>query len=473
MQRLTGFDAHFVYDERLGEPQHTLKLAFLDAGASAACDVAAVRRRVAARLARLDPLRWRVARVPLDLHHPVWVEAGAPDLAWHVQRAAIAAPGGRDELCEVVSQIASTPLDPRRPLWELWLLEGFEGEKVVLLLKMSHALADGGESRILLERLFEPAPESSSLPAAEAPSRLGLVRGALRDGLRALAALGRVARASLALALRRATRGSAAPVEPATLAPTRLRNPRTGFGGPLGPRRSFHYQTVSLDEARAIGRTFDCTVNEVLIATVAGGVRRWLRERGRLPGLATIAHMPTSLRTEEERGTWGNRVAALPFALPTQLEDPVARLHAAARESARLKAAFAEQRGALLEDWQNALPPLFAKAYAALVRALARLRPRLSGGVVVSNVRGPSQPLAADGGLVENLASVGHVKWVSGLNVTAWSYAGKLNLALYACADAFPDLGRVAELLGEAFEELVKAAARESARIGREGGDHA
>jgi diacylglycerol O-acyltransferase len=467
MRRMTGFDAQFVFDERPGEPQHTLKVVFLDASASRGFDVAAARRQVAARLSRLDPLRWRVARVPLDLHHPLWLEAGAPDLGWHVRRAAIPSPGGRAELCEVVSQIASAPLDPRRPLWELWVLEGFEGEKVVLVLKMSHALADGGESRILLERLFEPARETAELPAVEAPSRFALVWGALRDRIRDLVTLAAVARATLASTWRRRTQTRPEPSE--RLVPTRLRHPRTGFGGPLGPRRAFHYQTVSLADARAIGKAFGCTVNEVLIATVAGGVRYWLRERGRLPGLATIGHLPISTRSEVERFAWGNRVVSLPFALPTHLDDPVARLRAAARESARVKSAFAAQRGALIEDWQNALPPLFTKAYAALVRQIARLRPRLSGGVVVSNVRGPAEPLAAPGGSVENLVSVGHVKWVSGLNVTAWSYAGKLNLALYACADAFPDLGRVASHLGESFEELAKAGAREAARVGLEG----
>src|SRR5512139_2060566 len=127
MRRMTGFDAQFVFDERSGEPQHTLKLAFLDARASAGFGVDAARRHVAARLAHLDPLRWCTARVPFDLHHPVWREGGTPDLGWHVRRAAIPAPAGRSELCEVVSQIASAPLDPRRPLWELWLLEGYEG----------------------------------------------------------------------------------------------------------------------------------------------------------------------------------------------------------------------------------------------------------------------------------------------------------------------------------------------------------
>ena len=468
MRRMTGFDAQFVFDERAGEPQHTLKLAFLDARASTGFGVDAARRQVAARLARLDPLRWCTARVPLDLHHPVWREGGAPDLGWHVRRAAIPAPGGRSELCEIVSQIASMPLDPSRPLWELWLVEGYEGEKVVLVLKLSHALADGGESRVLLERLFEPAPDAAELPAAESPSRAALVWAALRDRVRDLAAPLRVVRTAAVAAWRR--RAGSARAEPAELPkPTRLRSPRTGFGGPLGPRRAFHFQTVSLAAAQEVGHAFGCTLNEVLIATVAGAMRRWLREQGRLPGLATIAHLPLSTRTERERGAWGNRVVALPIALPTQIEEPVLRLRAAARENARAKALLGVQRGAFLEDWQNALPPVFGKTYAALVRRVARFRPELSGGVVVSNVRGPEQPFAVGAGSVENLVSVGHVKWVSGLNVTAWSYAGQLNLGLYACADAFPDLGRVAVLLGESFEELVKAAARERARVGAGG----
>jgi diacylglycerol O-acyltransferase len=471
MRRMSGFDAQFVFDERPGEPQHTLKLAFLDADASRGFDLAAARRLVSERLARLDPLRWRVARVPLDLHQPVWLESGAPDLGWHVRRAAIPAPGGRPELCEVVSQIASVPLDPRRPLWELWLLEGFEGQKVVLALKLSHALADGGESHLLLERLFGPVPETSALPAAESPSRLALLRSALRDAIRDLARLAAVARTTLANAWRGHAQRLPGPSE--RLAPTPLRHPRTGFGGPLGPRRAFHYQTVSLAHARAVGKAFGCTLNEVLIAIVAGGVRRWLWEQRHLPGLATIGYLPISTRTESERGAWGNRVVSLPLALPTHLADPVARLRAAARENARLKAAFAAQRGGMIEDWQNVLSPLFTKSYAAFARAAARLRPRLSGGVVVSNVRGPVQPFTVAGGSVENLVSVGHVKWVSGLNVTAWSYAGQLNLALYAAEDAFPDLGRVASHLGDAFEELAKAAAQESARVGAEGGGHA
>src|SRR5262249_2717483 len=122
-------------------------------------------------------------RVPFALYHPVWVADPELDLDWHVRRAAVRAPGGRDELCEAISQILSTPLDPTRPLWEMWWLEGYEGG-IVSVLKISHALADGSASRRLLELLHTPGP-ACALPAASVgrslPTRWQLVRGALRD----------------------------------------------------------------------------------------------------------------------------------------------------------------------------------------------------------------------------------------------------------------------------------------------------
>jgi hypothetical protein len=155
MHRLTGFDAAFIYDERANEPQHTLKIAIWSPEASARYSLERTRRFVAARLPDIPPLRWRALRVPFDLHHPVWCESGAVDLVQHVRRLGIPAPAGRRELCEVISEIASQPLHPERPLWELWMLDGYEGDKVVAVLKLSHALADGGEARNLIERLYD------------------------------------------------------------------------------------------------------------------------------------------------------------------------------------------------------------------------------------------------------------------------------------------------------------------------------
>src|SRR5436190_23799536 len=184
---MSGFDAQFIYDERPDEPQHTLKISFLDARASAAWSFASAQRDLARRLAQLEPLQWRALRVPFDLHHPVWVSDPDLDLDWHLRRAAVPAPGGRDELCEAISQILSVPLDPTRPLWELWWLEGYEGG-VVAVLKISHALADGSASKRLLELLHTPEPvaPAAAAPDRALPTRWTLIVDALRDLWRAL-----------------------------------------------------------------------------------------------------------------------------------------------------------------------------------------------------------------------------------------------------------------------------------------------
>jgi hypothetical protein len=150
---------------------------------------------------------------------------------------------------------------------------------------------------------------------------------------------------------------------------------------------------------------------------------------------------------------------------PTHIEDPVERLRAVATIAAEAKRDVAVHRGANLEDWLRWLPPSAPKLLSGLARLVVRLRPELPGGVCVSSVRGPESLLHTVGGPVENFVSVGHMKFMAGLNMTVWSYAGNLNVGLYACAEAVPDLWRFAEFAVEAFEELNEAAAQEAARI--------
>jgi WS/DGAT/MGAT family acyltransferase len=464
VQRLTGFDAQFIYDDGPQEPQHTLKLAVLSPEASARCSREAMKDWIRARLPALPPLRWRALRVPFDLHHPVWVDDPALDLDWHVRRLGLPAPGGRAELCEVVSELAGQPLDPSRPLWEMWLLEGYEGGRVVALLKLSHALADGAASRLLMERLWSDAVAATGRDAgapAALPSRWRLLGGALRDLARDLGVeLPKLLRAALRARRRvRAARARGELPEAARFSP--LRTPPTPFAGALSRRRAFHFASLSLAGAREIRRAFGCTLNDVVLATAAGAVRRYLLDRGALPGLPTRGFMPASIRSEGE--LWGNRITTRFLELPTQLADPVARLRAIVRETKRAKAELRLREGAQLEDFERVLPPLLPKLIALLVRTLVRLRPDFPGGVTVSNVPGPAALRAFDG-KVENLVSVGHMKFAAGLNVTVWSYADRLNFALYACARAVPDLWRVAEHVGASFEELLEAAAHEAAR---------
>jgi WS/DGAT/MGAT family acyltransferase len=461
---MSGYDAQFVYDERPTEPQHTLKVSIYSAEASARYSFDGAKRELRGRLRDLPPLRWRAVRVPLDLHHPVWVEDPELDVERHVFRLVLRAPGGRRELCDAISRVTSRPLDPNRPLWEMWMLEGYQGGRIVSVLKMSHALADGGASRELLERLYSqrpvaaPTTGSAPLPSESLPSRWTLVRDALRDRLRdAVVELPRLVRASLAARRRfRAARRSGDLPDGGSL--PLLRWPHTPFSGSLSRRRAFHFTSVPLDDARKIRRARDCTINDVVLATVAGAARRYLLAHGALPDLPTLGYMPVSIRERHEVGTWGNHFTAQSVALPTQLECPLARLRAVARATARIKAEVALRRGALFEEWMGRLPPVVLKVLSYTARTLAQVHPHAPGSICVSSVRGPAERLHTLGGPVENFISVGHMKYSAGLNVTVWSYADRLNFGLYACARAVPDLWRISEQIDAAFEELLEAA---------------
>lgn len=474
MRRMTGYDAAFIYDERPEEPQHTLKVCIWGPEASAAYSLDRTRSFLRGRLPQLPPLRWRAVRVPFDLYHPVWVDDRDVDLAYHVLRREIPRPAGRAELCQVISELASIPLDPGRPLWELWMLEGYQGGKVVAVLKMSHALADGAASKRLMETLYADAPCDAEVSAARPwagpgeapPSGWALVRDAVRDRVRAaiheLPRLGRTTHA-----VRRALRDH--PI--ARLYHGRrismLASPATPFAGRPSKRRAFHFVSVSLDAARDVRRDLGCTITDVVFATTAGGVRRYLEHHRALPGLPTLAHMPASIRSDDENGDWGNRITARPISLPTHIAHPVARLRATSEILREAKEDLQRRRGANLEDWLRWLPPYAAKGVGRLARTFVRMRPEFPGGISVTSVAGPAGSLHAPGGPVENLISVGHVKYVAGLNVTVWSYDGKLNFGLYVCPRAVPDLPRLADMIAASFEELHKAATREAARVDR------
>jgi len=464
MHRMNGFDALFIYDESPNEPQHTIKVAMLGRG-NPSFD--SVKQAVRTRLAQLPALRWKALRVPFDLHHPVWVEATRLDLDHHVRRLGIPAPGGRRELCEVISEIASVPLDPRRPLWELWLLEGYEGAKLVAVAKISHALADGESTRELLERALsdDAAPSDRNLAARfapatamPAPGKGRLVADALRDLARdAFVELPRLL-STLHHALRRRRREG-----PAQRPPNPFRAPRHAFGGPLSRRRVFCFTTVGLADARRVKAAFGATITEVVLATVAGAARRYLAEHAGLPSDPILGSIAASTRTEAQRGTFGNRLTQRFLRLPTHLADPVERLLAAREQAAIAKRDIASLSGTQLEQWIAALPPFLVKRLGPTMRLVGRLT-GVSGGVMVTSVAGPRKPLRAGPMPVENFISVGHMKYVAGLNVTVWSYADNLNFAIYACREAVPDAWRIADAIDESFAELAKAAEAERSR---------
>jgi WS/DGAT/MGAT family acyltransferase len=462
MHRLAGVDALFLYNETPTQHMHTLKVGIIDPspnpeGYSFHHD----QEKLASRLHLVPPFRWKVVPTPLALHHPLVVESPV-DIDYHVRRAAVPAPGGPRELALVISEIASRPLDRSRPLWELWMIEGLPGGRVAEVAKVHHTLADGVASVELLNQFLTHQP-SEELPhdappwAPEAiPTPFERVRMALRDLARFLPRyVARIARAA-----REARRRHAA-----SLARHVEQPPAPGSGPDLSvnrvisAQRRFAFGDLPLADAKAVRTAFGVTLNDVVVAIVAGAMRSWLARRGELPGRPLVGQIPVSTRSEQERRSWGNRVTAIYVDVHSELEDPVERLRATQRATRAAKLELEDTRGARLSDWLELFPPFVSQlVFSRLPTLSKRLGRPAQANLTISNVPGPTEPLYYGKSRLESFYSVGPVLEGIGLNVTVWSYVDRLAVGVLACRDALPDAWELVDGMRASLLELAKLA---------------
>ncbi|HEX4539779.1 MAG TPA: wax ester/triacylglycerol synthase family O-acyltransferase [Acidimicrobiales bacterium] len=464
MERLTGIDAGFLYMETPTLHMHTLKISIVDpTTVPGGYSFARVGEVLGERLHLVPPFRRRLVEVPGGLHHPLWVEDPEFDLAHHLHRAQIAAPGGPRQLGELISDIASRQLDRRYPLWELWVVEGIEHDHIGFVAKIHHAVADGVAAAAMLANVLEAEADPRPVAPPSAPWRSEaipppterLVDG-LRDLLRNLASLPGLLRrtvSGLAAVIRRRRSGALSP-------PLPFSTPRTSFNRALTPNRWFAMTSLPLDEVKAVRRAFDATVNDVVLALCAGALRRYLDDRGELPDRPLLAGVPVSAGTaDQEQRLGGNKVSNLFTSLRTDIADPVERLRAIHDVTQAAKEVQDALGSELLIDWSEITPP---RIFAAWMRLYSRLRladrHRPPINLVVSNVPGPRQPLHIAGGRLLDLYSMGPILEGIGLNITVWSYVDRLGFGLVACRETMPDIWDLADHLRDALAELLKAA---------------
>src|SRR5919106_5715578 len=333
MERLTGLDAAFLALETPSSHMHVMAAMVLDpSDVPGGFNVHTLRQLIAERLPRLEPFRRRVVEVPFGVHHPVWIEDPDFDLDYHVRRAALPAPGGRKELADLTAEIAGRQLDRRRPLWELWVVEGLEHGHVAIIAKMHHAAIDGVLGVDLMTEIFDlerhpapkPPPEHAPQPErvpSDAELLVGAVTSIARQPLRAYRAVRNLTRSAVRVVQRLRSEPVSAGV-PLTAPPSPL-------NGVLTPHRRVAFSSVPLADVKEVKRAFGVTVNDVVLAVCAGALRRYLERRGSVPDKPLLAAIPASVRSSDERGVMGNRVSAMFATLATQLDDPVERLLAA------------------------------------------------------------------------------------------------------------------------------------------------
>jgi diacylglycerol O-acyltransferase len=419
-------------------------------------DHEAVARRVAERLHLIPRYRMRLEDTPLGLANPVWVADGDFEAERHVRRAALPAPGGDAELCELVGHVMSQPLDRSRALWELIVVEGLAGGRSAIVGKMHHALVDGIAAVDVSTVILDPTPEGLDLPPPEEqpePLRADRIEQLTRVAAAQLDVPRRLARRAVSRALTldareaaRQARGAAEVL--AELARIRPTAPATRLNAEIGRDRLFALARGSLDEVKRVRCAADATVNDVLLAVVALMLSDYLGDEA--PETA-VALVPVSVRTDEERGQLGNRISTVFCDLPLRGE-PLERVRAISESMSRAKGSAQVRAGALIVGATGLAPPIVSSL---AVRAMSG--PRLFN-LVVSNVPGPQQKFYLAGvPLREAYPAVPLNPRNQALSVGILSYDGGVYFGLLADRDSLPDVAEAAAGIERALARLSAA----------------
>jgi WS/DGAT/MGAT family acyltransferase len=486
MRQLTGLDAQFLALESAHQTGHVGALAILDPSTrpDGRLDAEVVQTMITERLSLLPPFRWRLKTVPLGLDYPYWIDDPHFDVEYHVRELALPAPGSDDQLAEQVARIFARPLDRARPLWELYLIHGLPSGCMGMLTKIHHAAVDGMSGAEIMGVLLDLTPDGREVPPSAAlrgeaePSSAAMLT---RAALGAPRYLERVARAlpstlpNLAHApivntlpgvsgLGEMTARLARTVrrrEHRVLERSNLTPPRTSFNRQLSPHRRFAFGQIPLEDVKAVKNRYGVTVNDVVVAICAGAVRRWLIEHRELPADPLVAQVPVSVRTDEEVGTYGNRIGMMSVPLYTDEADASLRLQRTHAALATAKDTHRALPAQLLQDATQFIPPaVFARA-AQVTFSLAAVR-RPIWNLVISNVPGPQLPLYCAGARLVANYPVSVITDGMGLNITVMSYCGHLDFGIVADREQMRDVWKLIDWLRLSLDELGEAAGPDS-----------
>jgi diacylglycerol O-acyltransferase / wax synthase len=457
MDRLSALDVSFLTNESSSAHMHVGAIMIFEGPPPAYEDLL---EHVNSRLHLVPRFRQKLAHPPVETGRPFWIDDPTFNLEYHVRHSALPSPGSEEQLRNMAARVFSQQLDRTKPLWELWLVQGLTRKRFAIVSKTHHALVDGVSGVDIATVLFDlkpvpepiraehewvpsPSPSSRALAAkgaegvAKFPLRLARrLEHAIENPRAALAQVGELAEAVGEVAWTFA--------DPAPDVPLNLE---------IGSHRRFVWVRSDLSQFKRIKDVLGGTVNDVVLAVVAGGVREWLHSRGiRTEGLEVRAQIPVSIRTTDERGHLGNKIAAMRAALPVYIEDPVQRLGKVREQMSDLKDSKQALGAEVISRFNDFAPPTLL-AQAARINFSTRLF-----NLVVTNVPGPQVPIYLLGRELEDIFPVGFLPPHQALFVAIMSYNGGINFGLLADYDSMDDVDVIATGIERALADLAEAA---------------
>jgi WS/DGAT/MGAT family acyltransferase len=458
MKRLNPLDASWLYVESTATPMQVGNLQILSMPKGAPDDF--LKQLVADLKSARDfasPWNLKLRGGSLGRLLPAWVEDRDLDIDYHVRHSALPKPGGERELGVLISRLHSHPLDFSRPLWECHVIEGLEGNRWAMYTKMHHSLIDGVSGVRLLQRILSTDPNDTDMPApwtvqpvrpkpedisSETVASTDDAMQSMMDKLKKQA--GSVQ--ELVNALRRLIRQSRDSSD-ALVGP--FSGPSSELNGRVTGQRRFATQQYDLAKIKALAKSLDCSLNDIVLYLCSTAIRRFMKEANTLPEKPLTAGIPVNVRPKDDQGT-GNAISFMVANLATDVADPLRRLESIKASTGRAKEHLQSlPRSALMQYTMVVMAPYMLSLISGLG---GRMRPVFN--ITISNVPGPHEPLYFRGARLEAMYPVSLIAHGGALNITCLSYAGTLNFGFTGCRDTLPHMQHLAVYTGEALDEL-------------------
>ena len=456
-KRLSGLDTSFLHLERDGAHMHVASTTIFEGPPPPYVEF---RDHIASRLHLVPRFRQKLRFIRFGQGRPVWVDDPHLNLGYHIRHTSLPEPGSEQQLRNLAARIFSQQLDRSKPLWELWLVEGLEGGRFAIVGKTHHCLVDGVSGVDITTVLFDlerdPSPPESEPPPwvpEPEPSDAELLAEAVVQRTLSPREVARRARRIARTPLRAARRLADSAAAASTLAWAGIAAPESPFNVEIGPHRRFAWARVALADLKLVKNEMGGTVNDVVLAAVAGGIGRYLRARGHsVSGLELRAMVPVSVRTSDQRGALGNQVSSMMAPLPVWCEDPAKRVKRVSRTMGDLKQSRQAMGANLLTQLADFAPPTIAGQAARL-----QSRQRFFN-LVVTNVPGPQFPLYLLGRRMESVFPMVPLAKRQAVCIGAMSYDGEVGFGLIGDYDAIADLDDLGADIEAALTEQIEAA---------------
>jgi WS/DGAT/MGAT family acyltransferase len=460
---MSATDAGFYFAEGENTPLHVGSVAVFDGPAPSYGDLV---RLLLSKLPLVPRYRQRVRTVPFQLARPLWVDDPHFQILYHVRHTALPKPGSQEQLRNLAGRVLGQRLDMAKPLWEVWLVEGLEGDRWALISKVHHCMVDGVAGTDLMQLIFDLQPDAQHGEPAEwtpqrTPSGLSLVANALADTvahpIRQLTSTPSLGGARKTVGrLAGSTRSLASTVP--SVARQAITPTARSLNGPIGPHRRWAWSEGHVDEFRAVRKALGGTVNDVVLTAITAGFRDLLKSRGELSSekLVVRTMVPVSVRRPGERGSLDNRISAVFVDLPVGDPDPVSRLAAIRGQMDEYKRAMqAVDARSIIAMGDFVAPTLLSLGVRAAMQA-----GQLWTQAVTTNVPGPRVPLYVLGRRMVSAHAYVPIAGGMRISIGIFSYLNTMTFGINADFDAFPDVDVLSGGIRAGIDELLALAGK-------------